>query len=161
MNGAVIPRHAFVELLESCVAVGLTTIITSVIELLFAWASTGQICEKREQRPTFLLVDCSNGVDRTLRGLAEQSIDDFMRRIQRFPQILMGLRLLDNGARYDPELRRLDIQKRPYATDWLNLLGDLLYDRREQAHQILYALERKSGGFWTASMKRLCEISNI
>ena len=57
----------------------------------------------------------------------------------------MGLRLLDNGARYDPELRRLDIQKRPYATDWLNLLGDLLYDRRDQARQILYALERKSG----------------
>jgi hypothetical protein len=140
-----IPRHAFVELLESCVAVGLTTIITSVIELLFAWASTGRISGKREQRPTFLFVDCSNGVDRTLRGLAEQSMDDFMRRIERFPLILMGLRLLDNGARYDPELRKLDIEKTPYATDWLNLLGDLLCERREQARQILYALERKCG----------------
>jgi hypothetical protein len=116
-----------------------------VIELLFAWASTGRIRDKREQRPTFLFVDCSNGVDRTLRGLAEQSMDDFMRRIERFPLILMGLRLLDNGARYDPELRKLDIETRPYATDWLNLLGDLLYERREQARQILYALERKSG----------------
>lgn len=36
----VIPRHAFVELLESCMAVGLTTIVTSVIELLFEWAAT-------------------------------------------------------------------------------------------------------------------------
>ena len=68
-----------------------------------------------------------------------------MRRIERFPLILMGLRLLDHGARYDPELRKLDVQKRPYATDWLNLLGDLLYERREQSRQILYALERKSG----------------
>src|SRR5262249_50855058 len=30
-------------------------------------------------------------------------------------------------------------------TDWLNLLGDLLYGRREEAKQILYALERKCG----------------
>jgi hypothetical protein len=141
----VIPRHAFVELLESCVAVGLTTIITSAIELLFAWALTGQIRDKREQKPTYLFVDCSNGVDRTLRALAEQSMDDFMRRIERFPLILMGLRLLDNGARYDPELRRLDVQKRPYATEWLNLLGDLLFERRGEARQMLYALERKCG----------------
>src|SRR5262249_11802208 len=122
-----------------------TTIITSVIELLFSWALTGQIREKREQKPTYLFVDCSNGVDRTLRALAEQSMDDLMRRIERFPLILMGLRLLDNGARYDPALRRLNIQKTPYATDWLNLLGDLLYERREEAKQILYALERKCG----------------
>jgi hypothetical protein len=141
----VVPRHAFVELLESCVAVGLTTIITSVIELLFSWALTGRIHEKREQTPTHLFVDCSNGVDRTLRALAEQSMDDLIRRIERFPLILMGLRLLDNGARYDPALRRLNIQKTPYATDWLNLLGDLLYERREEAKQILYALERKCG----------------
>lgn len=68
----VIPRHAFVELLESCVAVGLTTIVTSVIELLFSWAVTGEIRKQREQRPTHLFVDCSNGVDRSLRGAVSE-----------------------------------------------------------------------------------------
>lgn len=33
----VVPRHAFVALLESCMAVGLATILTATIELLFAW----------------------------------------------------------------------------------------------------------------------------
>jgi hypothetical protein len=93
----VIPRHAFVELLESCMAVGLTTIVTSVIELLFEWADTGKIREKREQQPTYLFVDCSNGVERSLRALAEQSMEDFKRRIERFPLVLMALRLLDSA----------------------------------------------------------------
>lgn len=140
----VIPRHAFVELLESCVAIGLTTIVTSVIELLFEWAETGEIRKKGEQQPVRLFVDCSNGVDRRLRGLAEQSMDDFMRRIERFPVVLMALRLLDHGARYDPKLRKLDIPTRPYATEWLDLLGELLHRRRDESQAILYALDRKA-----------------
>ncbi len=140
----VIPRHAFVDLLESCMAVGLTTIVTSVIELLLEWAETGKIRNRTDQQPIHLFVDCSNGVDRDLRALAEQSMDDLMRRIARFPVVLMALRLLDHGARYDSKLRRLDIETRPYATDWLNLLGDLLHLRREEAQAILYELERKA-----------------
>src|SRR5262249_16040217 len=139
-----IPRHAFVELLESCMAVGLTAIVTSSIELLFEWVETGEVCKKRERQPTYLFVDCWNGVERRLRALAEQSMDDFMRRIERFPVVLMALRLLDYGARYDSKLKKLDIQTKPYATDWLNLLGDLLHERRTEARMILYNLENKS-----------------
>jgi hypothetical protein len=139
-----IPRHAFVELLESCMAVGLTTIVTSAIELLFEWAETGEIRKKSEQRPTYLFVDCSNGVERSLRELAEQSMDDFMRRIERFPVVLMALRLLDHGANYDPELGGSNIQTKPYAADWVNLLGELLYQRREEAGPFLYELKRKA-----------------
>ena len=141
---SVIPRHAFVELLESCMAVGLTMIVTSVIELLFKWAETGEIRAKCDQEPAHLFVDCSNGVDRRLRGLAEQSMDDFMRRIERFPVVLMALRLLDHGVRYDPKLKKLDIPTRPYATEWLNLLGEVLHDRRDEAKLILYDLEHKA-----------------
>ena len=72
----VVPRHAFVALLESCITVGLTTIVTAVTELLFEWAETGEIRKKSEQKPTCLFVDCANGVDRRLRALAEQSMDD-------------------------------------------------------------------------------------
>lgn len=140
----IIPRHAFVELLESCIAVGMTTILTSVIEILFQWAETGEIRTSGEQKPAFLFADCSNGVDRSLRTLAEQSLDDFMRRIERFPTILMVLRLLDRGARYDPRIKALGISMKPYATAWLNTLGELLYDRREEAKAILYDLTRKA-----------------
>ena len=124
-------------------AVGLTTVVTSVVELLFEWAETGEILPKNEQRPVEHFVDCSNGVDRNLRAIAEQSMDDFMRRLERFPVVLMALRLLDYGGRYDPKLKRLNIPTRPYATEWLNLLGDLLYKRRDEARLILYDLERK------------------
>ena len=139
-----IPRHSFVELLESCMAVGLTTILTSVIELLFEWADTGEIRNRRNQSQASLFVDCSNGVDRNLRKLAEQSMDDFMRRIERFPVVLMALRLLDRWAHYDPKIKKLPVQTRPYATEWLNLLGDLLHKRREEAEPILYDLDRKA-----------------
>lgn len=140
----VIPRHSLVEMLESCMAVGLTTVFTSVTQLLFEWVDTGAIRSKQEQRPALLLVDCSNGVDRSLRGIAEQSMDDFMRRIERLPVVLMALRLLDHAVRHDPKMKRLDIPTRPYATDWLNLLGDLMHDRHEGAKPVMYDFERKA-----------------
>ncbi len=140
----VIPRHTFVEMLEACMAIGLTTILTSVIELLFEWVDTGTIRERFKQRPASVLIDCSNGVNRRLRAVTEQSMDDLMRRIERFPVVLMALRLLDYGARYDPSLKKLDIQIRPYATEWINLLGDLLHERRPEAGNVLYDLERKA-----------------
>lgn len=139
-----IPRHSFVELLESCMTVGLTTILTSTIELLSDWANTGEIRKKYDQAPTLLFVDCSNGVDRALRKLAEQSMDDFMRRIERFPVVLTALRLLDRWARYDSKIKKFDVRTRPYATEWLNLLGDLLHERREEAGPLLYDLGRKA-----------------
>lgn len=139
-----IPRHAFVELLESCIAVGMTTIVTNTIELLCDWAETGEIRKKCAQAPASLFVDCSSGIDRRLRSLAEQSFDDFMRRVERFPVILMALRLLDRGARYDQRIKVLKLSTKPYATAWLDLLGELLYDRRDEARAILYDLERKA-----------------
>ena len=140
----VIPRHAFVELLESCMSIGLTTIVTSVIELLFEWSRTGEIRKSCEQQPAHLFVDCSNGVQRELNSIAEQSMDDFMRRIQQFPVILMVLRLLDYSARYDRKLKKLEIPTRPYATEWVNLLGDLLFERHDRADAIMDALDGKA-----------------
>ena len=67
-----------------------------------------------------------------------------MRRIERFPVVLMALRLLDHGARYDSKIRKLDIRTRPYATEWLDLLGELLHGRRKEAGPILYDLDRKA-----------------
>ena len=129
----VVPRHAFVDLLESCVATGMTAILTSVIEILFAWSETGDVPRRQDQQPASLFVDCSKGVDHRLRGLAEQSLDDLMRRVERIPAVLMVLRLLDYAARDNRAIKRQGIQTRPYATAWLNLLGALLHDRNDEA----------------------------
>ena len=129
----VVPRHAFVDLLESCVATGMTTILTSVVEILFEWAETGDVTERQHQWPSNIFVDCSNGVDRQLRALAERSLDDLMRRIERIPEALMMLRLLDYAARDNRKIKKQNIPTRPYATAWLNLLGDVLHDRHDEA----------------------------
>ena len=129
----VIPRHAFVDMLEACVATGMTTVLTSVVETLFEWAETGEITEQQRQQPASIFVDCSNGVDGRLRSLAEQSLDDLMRRIERIPEVLMMLRLLDYAARDNRKIKKQKLPTRPYATKWLNLLGKLLHDRHGEA----------------------------
>ena len=138
------PRHALVEMLESCIAIGMTAILTSTIEMLFRWADTGEIPDRSEQRPAHLFVDCSNGIDRRIRARAEQSMDDLMRRMERVPVILMVLRLLDYHARDNRQIKKLSIPTRPYATDWLNLLGDLLHERHSEAQRIHYSIEDRA-----------------
>ena len=137
-----VPRHALVEMLESCVAIGLMTILTSTVELLLRWSETGDVPARKEQHPAPLFIDCSNGVERSIRDAAEQSMDDYMRRMERLSGILMVLRLLDYQARNNRKIKKEDIATRPYATDWLNLLGDLLYNRRHsEAQRIRYSIE--------------------
>ena len=133
----VIPRQSFVVMLESCMATGLVTILSSVVELLLEWADNGQIPRKSNQRPALLFVDASNGVDRRLRALSEHCFDDFMRRVERFPVILMAARLLDWGVRKSRTLREHARNSKPYATEWLNLLGNVLHDRHEESGRIL------------------------
>ena len=137
----VVPRHAFIDLLESCVATGMTAILTSVVEILFEWAETGNIRQPHQQQPATVFVDCSNGIDRRLKWLAEQSLDDLMRRVERVPAVLMILRLLDYAARDNRKIKKDGIAKRPYATAWFNLLGALLYERHEEASYIRRTME--------------------
>ena len=129
----VVPRHAFVDLIESCVATGMTAVLTSVVEILFEWAETGDVTERQRQQPASILVDCSSGVDSRLRGLAERSLDDLMRRMERLPEILMMLRLLDYTAKDNRKIKKQEVATRPYATDWINLLGELLHERHGEA----------------------------
>lgn len=137
----VVPRHAFVNLLESCIATGMTAVLTSVIEILFEWSETGVIPQRTCQHPANIFVDCSKGVDTQLRRLAEQSLDDLMRRIERVPSVLMMLRLLDYAARNNRNIKKQKIPTRPYATKWLNMLGDLLHKRHDEASHIHHNME--------------------
>lgn len=136
-----IPRQALVDMLESCIAVGMTTVLTATVDILFRWVDMGEVPNRPEQRPLPIFVDCSKGVDRSVRNRAEQSMDDLMRRMERFPAILMALRLLDYQARSNRRIKKEKLRTRPYATEWLNLLGDLLYERHQEARRIHYAIE--------------------
>ena len=138
------PRHAFVDMLESCIAVGLTTILTSTVEILFHWEATGRVKDDDDQRPAALFVDCSGGADRRLRLRAEQSTDDLLRRLERIPVILMTLRLLDYEARSRPRIRSQQVATRPYATEWLNLLGDLFHNCHPEAPHVALLIEDKA-----------------
>ncbi len=138
------PRHAFVDMLESCITIGLTTILGSTVEVLFHWEATGRVTDVDVQRAAPFFVDCSNGGDRRLRLRAEQSADDLMRRLERVPVILMALRLLDYEACFRPRIRLQNVAARPYATEWLNLLGDLVHDRHAEAQRIAFAIEDKA-----------------
>ena len=133
---SVVPRHALTDMLESCVATGMTAILTSVVEILFDWSDTGHLPNRDSQWPACVLVDCSSGVDVKLRSLAEQSMDDLMRRVERIPVALMTLRLLDYAARDNRRIRSADIPTRPYATEWIDLLGELLHERHGEARFI-------------------------
>ena len=138
------PRQVFVDMLESCITIGLTTIVTSTVDVLSRWAAAGSVPARETQHPAPLFVDCSNGADRRLRLRAEQSTDDLMRRLERIPVILMALRLLDYEARSRPRIKREEVATRPYATAWLNLLGDLVHHRHAEAQRVAFAIEDKA-----------------
>ena len=111
----VLPRHALVDMLESCIAVGMTTVLSNLVEMLLAWTDQGCVPERSTQGPAEVLVDCSNGVDLRIRDCAEQSMDDLMRRMERLPDILMVLRLLDHHAGLNRKVKDQSVTTRPYA----------------------------------------------
>ena len=139
---SVIPRRSFVDLLESCMAVGMTTILTSVAEMLFHWEAKGELPSCNEQHPVEILVDCSNGVHHELRRLSEDSLDDFFRRMEQLPRLLMLLRLLDHEARHNRSIRKKKIETRPYATEWIEMLGALFHERHPEAGFIHRTVDR-------------------
>ena len=143
-----IPRQAFVEMLESCMAIGLASIVTSSVEIMLNWARKGKILQAHNQEPSPFFVDCSMGVHRPLKALAEQSMAEFMRRARRFPVVLMALRLLDYKARYDREIQkdiaRHSITKCPRSDDWLRLLGKVLHRQHPRSDAILNNLDEQA-----------------
>ena len=140
----VLPRRELLDMLEASISLGMTTIVLSVVDLLLKWSEEGRVRETAEQGMPHVFVDCSNGVDRAIQACAEQAMDDIMRRVARVPHILMVLRILDYHA-----VRNDEITERPgetYATEWLNLLSELLHGRHEQAKLIDYSVGEKLKG---------------
>ena len=138
-----LPRHTLVGMLESSMAIGLTTIMTGAVDAVLHWEEEGRIPRYEEQKPAEILIDCSIGVDGKIRDAAERSMDHLMRRLAHFPAVLMALRLLDYQAANNRKIKEIDILTRPYSTKWLDLLGDILHCRHDQSGIVHHLIEEK------------------
>jgi Holliday junction resolvasome RuvABC endonuclease subunit len=103
--GQVIPRQSLLPMLESCLSLGISNIYLSTLKLLLAWEHTGKVAPTEEQTSWPLFVDCSSGSDTDLRKLAEECLDDCMRRMDRIPVALMCLRILDQIASDEDDIK--------------------------------------------------------
>ena len=141
--GGSIPRQPFLQMLESCFSLGITNIYFSTVNMLLEWESTGVLPQKELQRSWPIFVDCSCGNDTELRKLAEESMDEFLRRFDRFPILMMCLRILDDKVTYDRELRSSLPPVQPDATEFINLLGSIFHGSHPRSGKILDDLDEK------------------
>lgn len=141
--GESIPRQPFLKMLESCFSLGTTNIYFSTVSMLLEWESTGVLPQKELQRPWPIFVDCSSGTNHQLRNLAEESMNEFLRRFERFPILMMCLRILDDKVFYDCGLRNSLPPVQPDATEFINLLGSIFHRLHPRSGKILEDLDEK------------------
>ncbi|CDH46312.1 hypothetical protein [Candidatus Contendibacter odensensis] len=139
--GDVVPRQAFLQMLEAGISVGMTNLLLSTTSLLTVWEVTGQVPEATQQISLPLFVDCSQGQDKILRDLSEGSTSEGIRRFERLPLLMMLLRVLDDRVRIDRKLRDSLPANIPDATDWINLLGEIYQERHPRSDAITNALD--------------------
>jgi hypothetical protein len=137
--GHLMPRQAFLPMLESGIALGMTNIILSTTASLFDWDHSGELPAHRIPWPLF--VDCSLGQDTSLRHASESVMGECAARYERLPALMMTLRILDERARYDRKLKDEMPVVFPDARTRINLLGSLLHERHPRAEAILNSLE--------------------
>ena len=133
------PRQSLLETLECCLAVGLTSVISSIVQIMDEWGESGDV--DGDKRPCDIFVDCSAGADAKLRALAEQSMEEFMRRARRLVLHFMALRLLDYRVSVDFKMKKdfkvNELKSAPNATEWINFLADILHGRHEKSAHIM------------------------
>lgn len=137
--GPLMPRQAFLPMLESGIALGMTNIILGSTGCLFEWDRTGEVPSVETHWPMF--VDCSQGQDASLRRVSESVMGECAARYERLPMLMMTLRILDERARYDRKLRNELPAPFPDARPRLNLLGALLHERHSRSDAILSGLD--------------------
>ncbi len=137
--GPLMPRQAFLPMLESGIALGMTNIILSTTACLFEWDRSGEVSGSQHQWPLF--VDCSLGQDAQLQRVSESVFGECAARYERLPMLMMTLRILDERARYDRKLRDELPAPFPDARPRLNVLGALLHERHTRAEAIFNGLD--------------------
>ena len=144
--GELIPRQSLLPMLESCLSLGISTIYMSTLRLLLEWEHSGEVARVEEQTPWPLFVDCSSGSDLGLRKIAEECLDDCMRRMDRIPVVLMCLRILDVVASDDDDVKgEIATAKSSINSTLLpNLLGSIRHGNH------------KTSGLIQRDLRKLC-----
>ncbi len=133
-RGSAMPRAALLQMLESTIAIGLTTILTATVEIMNRWGTAGVLPDVAAAPKFPLFVDCSSGSDPALRATSEESGLLMRQALNRLPAVLMHARLLDHFVRNESEIDRKSLPPTsPDGTDWLNLLGSVLNGSHEEA----------------------------
>jgi hypothetical protein len=143
--GTVIPRHALIPMLESCLALGLSNIFLSTAALALSWDKQNTIQLSKDDSPWPMFVDCSSGANNDLRRLAEESFEDCYRRLDRLPITLMTMRVLDQAVSYDEDMRGeiKQLKSNPNGEALLNLLGAVRDGSHENSVYLNKELKRK------------------
>jgi hypothetical protein len=139
--GASVPRHSFLQMLESGIGLGVTSLLLSTVQVLVEWERTGTVPDAERQSPWPLFVDASQGQDRTLRDLSEASMTECIRRYERLPVSMMLLRVLDDQVRCDRKLREQLPPTTPDATKFIDLLGEIYKERHLRSDTILHHVD--------------------
>jgi hypothetical protein len=129
-----VPRAPLLAMLESCFAVGLTTIVLSTATVIVHWGETGAVENGGAGSAFPIFVDCSSGADTELRNLSEGSSMLVRQAISRLPAILMHARLLDFWVRTEADIPRSELPPTsPDGTAWLQLLGEFVNGTHAEA----------------------------
>jgi hypothetical protein len=132
-NGAV-PRLSLLPMLEVAIAIGLSTIVLSTIDIIERWSATGSVPDVGAQRPWPLFMDCSGAADPALRDFSEQSSMLARQQLARSSAALMYMRLLDYYATNEADIPRKDLPDRaPDGATWINLLGSIATGVHEES----------------------------
>lgn len=130
----VTPRVPLLSMLESAIAVGMTSIVLSTIEMLSYWSDKGRLPDEEGQRPFPVFVDCSTSADSVLRDYSEQSGILVRQALSRVPTTLMYMRLLDFFVETEADIPRNELPERaPDATRRLELLGEIATGAHEES----------------------------
>jgi hypothetical protein len=139
--GGVVPRQAFMQMLEAEIGLGVTALLLSTLSVLSTWEQTGRVPEGAAQIPWPLFVDASQGQEKALRELSEASVMECLRRFERFPVLMMLLRVLDDRVRNDRKLREQLPPVYPDSAAFVNLLGDIYQGQHSRAEAVFDALD--------------------
>jgi hypothetical protein len=139
--GDAIPRQSFLQMLESGIGLGMTNLTLATLNILMQWERSGQLSDTKDHASWTLFVDASQGQDKTLRELSEAAMTETVRRFERFPVLMMLLRILDDRAHNDRKLRDQLPPTYPDSTAFINVLGDIYQERHARAEAILDSLD--------------------
>ncbi|MCX8034318.1 MAG: hypothetical protein N3A00_03250 [Thermodesulfovibrio sp.] len=139
--GDITPRQTLLKMLECCLSINLTNIYLSTVRMLFEWEKKGSLPSRQDQKPVTFFVDCSSGNDKKLRTYSEESVADFLRIFERFPIVMMCLRILDEKVSNSKYFRNELPEKSPDATEFINLLGSVLRENHPQSNRIIDSID--------------------